>query len=114
MNTHLINNQWHTGQGPAFNSVNPSNGEIVWQGNGANVEQVDSAINAARAVQVQWADTLIESRITILENFVAQLQRAQRRICSHYSVKLRQASSWETRTEVGACDRQSGHFYQSL
>ena len=74
MNTQLINNQWHAGQGPAFNSVNPSNGEVVWQGNGASPEQVSSAIEAARAAQIQWADMPIEQRITILENFVAQLK----------------------------------------
>lgn len=101
MNTHLINNQWHTGQGPAFNSVNPSNGEVVWQGNGANAEQVDSAINAARAAQVQWADTPIESRITILENFVAQLKEHSEEFAA---IIARETGKplWETRTEVGA------------
>ena len=43
MNTHLINNQWHVGLGPAFESTNPSNGDVVWQGNGANAQQVGSA-----------------------------------------------------------------------
>ncbi|WP_350609873.1 aldehyde dehydrogenase family protein, partial [Pseudoalteromonas sp. 41-MNA-CIBAN-0057] len=62
MNTQLINNQWLVGKGPAFDSINPSNGEIVWQGNGANAEQVDSDIKAARAAQVQWADMPIEQR----------------------------------------------------
>ncbi|XQF93904.1 aldehyde dehydrogenase family protein (plasmid) [Pseudoalteromonas espejiana] len=110
MSTHLINNQWHTGQGPAFNSVNPSNGEIVWQGNGANAEQVDSAINAARAAQVQWADMPIESRITILENFVAQLKEHTEEFAA---IIARETGKplWETRTEVGAMTGKSSHFY---
>ena len=74
MNTQLINNQWQAGQGPAFVSINPSNGETIWQGNGASAEQVNSAIKAARAAQLQWADTPLEQRITILENFAAQLK----------------------------------------
>ena len=101
MNTQLINNQWHAGQGPAFNSVNPSNGEVVWQGNGASPEQVSSAIEAARAAQIQWADMPIEQRITILENFVAQLKEHSEEFAS---IIARETGKplWETRTEVGA------------
>ena len=66
MNTHLINNQWHTGLGPVFESINPSNGDVVWQGNGANAQQVGSAIKAARAAQLQWADKPLEERIACL------------------------------------------------
>lgn len=101
MNTQLINNQWLVGKGPAFDSINPSNGEIVWQGNGANAEQVDSAIKAARAAQVQWADMPIEQRITILENFVAQLKEHSEEFAT---IIARETGKplWETRTEVGA------------
>jgi len=101
MNTQLINNQWQAGQGPAFASINPSNGETIWQGNGASAEQVNSAIKAARAAQLQWADTPLEQRITILENFAAQLKEHS----EEFAVIIAQETGkplWETRTEVGA------------
>ncbi|WP_372761692.1 succinylglutamate-semialdehyde dehydrogenase [Pseudoalteromonas sp.] len=101
MNTQLINNQWHAGQGPAFKSVNPSNGETVWQGNGASAAQVDAAIKAARAAQLGWADTALEQRIAVLENFAAQLKQHS----EEFAVIIAQETGkplWETRTEVGA------------
>ncbi|MBO7925040.1 succinylglutamate-semialdehyde dehydrogenase [Pseudoalteromonas sp. K222D] len=101
MNTQLINNQWQAGQGLAFASINPSNGETIWQGNGASAEQVNSAIKAARAAQLQWADTPLEQRITILENFAAQLKEHS----EEFAVIIAQETGkplWETRTEVGA------------
>jgi succinylglutamic semialdehyde dehydrogenase len=101
MNTQLINNQWHSGQGPAFTSVNPSNGDTVWQGNGANADQVNSAIKAARTAQLSWADTPLEARIALLENFVKQLKENSEEFAT---IIARETGKplWETRTEVGA------------
>ena len=101
MNTQLINNQWHAGLGPAFESINPSNGDVVWHGNGANAEQVDSAVKAAKAAQMQWADTPLEDRIAILENFAAQLKEHSEEFAT---IIARETGKplWETRTEVGA------------
>ena len=101
MNTHLINNQWHVGLGPAFESINPSNGDVVWQGNGANTDQVNSAIKAARAAQLQWADKPLKERIAILENFAAQLKEHSEEFAT---IIARETGKplWETRTEVGA------------
>jgi succinylglutamic semialdehyde dehydrogenase len=101
MNTQLINNQWQPGLGPAFTSVNPSNGETVWRGKGASAEQVDAAINAARAAQISWADTALEQRIAILENFAVQL-KAHSEQFAIIIAKETGKPLWETRTEVGA------------
>ena len=99
MNTQLINNRWHNGQGPAFTSVNPSNGETVWQGNGANADQVNSAIKAARTAQLSWADTPLEARIALLENFVQQLKENSEEFAT---IIARETGKplWETRTAV--------------
>ena len=70
--TQLINNQWQHGLGHAFNSVNPSNGDIVWQGKTATAEQVDAAIKAAREAQLDWADKTVDERIAVLERFADQ------------------------------------------
>ena len=99
--TQLINNQWQSGLGHDFTSVNPSNGETIWQGKTASKEQVNDAIAAARKAQFAWAQTPISERITVLENFVAQLQAHSEEFAT---IIARETGKplWETRTEVGA------------
>ena len=63
--THLINNQWLTGNGPAFDSVNPANNDILWQGQGADEQQVDAAITAARAAFPAWSLSSYEDRLAM-------------------------------------------------
>ena len=58
--TQLIDNQWQAGLGHDFSSINPSNGEVVWQGKTATAEQVADAIKAARSAQLGWADMTLE------------------------------------------------------
>ena len=99
--TQLINNQWQSGLGHSFTSVNPSNGETIWQGKTASKEQVNEAITAARKAQFNWAQTPISDRIIVLENFVAQLKEHSEEFAS---IIARETGKplWETRTEVGA------------
>ncbi|MGO2127466.1 MAG: succinylglutamate-semialdehyde dehydrogenase [Pseudoalteromonas prydzensis] len=99
--TQLINNQWQSGLGHDFTSVNPSNGETIWQGKTASKEQVNDAIAAARQAQFTWAQTPLSERITVLENFVAQLKEHSEEFAT---VIARETGKplWETRTEVGA------------
>lgn len=101
INTQLINNQWQAGLGHSFNSINPSNGDIIWQGATANPAQVDSAILAARNAQVEWADKPISERINILEKFAALLKDNSEELAIIIA-KETGKPLWETRTEVGA------------
>lgn len=99
--TQLIDNQWQAGLGHDFSSINPSNGEVVWQGKTATAEQVADAIKAARSAQLGWADMTIEERIVILENFAAELKEHSEEFAK---IIARETGKplWETRTEVGA------------
>ncbi|WP_289097106.1 succinylglutamate-semialdehyde dehydrogenase [uncultured Pseudoalteromonas sp.] len=99
--TQLIDNQWQAGLGHDFSSINPSNGEVVWQGKTATAEQVADAIKAARSAQLGWADMTIEERIVILENFAAELKEHSEEFAT---IIARETGKplWETRTEVGA------------
>ncbi|KPH95919.1 succinylglutamate-semialdehyde dehydrogenase [Pseudoalteromonas porphyrae] len=99
--TQLINNQWHAGLGHDFNSINPSNGQIIWQGKTASKEQVDAAVKSARLAQLAWAESSIENRITILENFVAQLKKHSEEFATIIASETGKPL-WESRTEVGA------------
>ena len=42
-----IKNQWSSGKGKSFKSINPFTGEIIWEGNFANASQLNAAMNAA-------------------------------------------------------------------
>lgn len=99
--TQLIDNQWQAGLGHDFSSINPSNGEVVWQGKTATAEQVADAIKAARNAQLGWADMALEDRIVILENFAAELKEHSEEFAT---IIARETGKplWETRTEVGA------------
>ncbi|MDB2356514.1 succinylglutamate-semialdehyde dehydrogenase [Pseudoalteromonas sp.] len=100
-NNQLINNQWQIGLGHSFSSINPSNGEVLWQGLSATPEQVDNAIKAARDAQVNWADTPLAERISILENFASLLKKHSEEFATIIA-KETGKPIWETRTEVGA------------
>lgn len=99
--TQLIDNQWQAGLGHDFSSINPSNGEVVWQGKTATAEQVADAIKAARSAQLGWADMTLEERIVILESFAAELKEHSEEFAT---IIARETGKplWETRTEVGA------------
>jgi succinylglutamic semialdehyde dehydrogenase len=99
--THLINNQWLAGNGPSFCSINPANNDMLWQGQGANSQQVDDAIMAARKAFPAWAVTPYETRLHMVKAFQAQLKEKAERI----AVAIAQETGkplWETRTEAGA------------
>ena len=97
----FINNQWIEGLGPQFQSLNPANGEVLWQGAGANAEQVNQAIVAARAAFYEWADRSFEQRIAVLEAFAEQL-KANTESLAIIIAKETGKPLWETRTEVAA------------
>ena len=105
--TQLIDNQWQAGLGHDFSSINPSNGEVVWQGKTATAEQVADAIKAARSAQLGWADMTLEERIVILENFAAELKEHSEEFAT---IIARETGKplWETRTEVGAMTGKIG------
>ncbi len=100
-NVQFINGQWSTGQGPIFSSINPSNGEILWQGAGATSHQVDTAVNSSREALCNWSDFSLEERITIIESFGEQLKSHNEEMATVIA-KETGKPIWETRTEVGA------------
>ncbi|KDO01851.2 succinylglutamate-semialdehyde dehydrogenase [Pseudomonas donghuensis] len=74
MTTHFIAGSWQAGQGEALQSLDPVSQQVVWQGQGANAEQVDSAVKAARQAFAGWALQSLDARISVLEAFAAALK----------------------------------------
>ena len=99
--THLIDNQWLTGNGPTFNSLNPANNDILWQGQGADSQQIDDAITAARAAFLAWSLTSYADRLAVVKAFQTQLKEHSEEI----AIAIAQETGkplWETRTEAAA------------
>ena len=74
MSTLYIAGTWQDGQGEAFESLNPVTQQVLWTGNGANAEQADAAVKAARQAFPAWARRTFEERLSVLEAFAASLK----------------------------------------
>lgn len=64
----LINNEWVTGRGESFISINPADGSEIARINAASSEDVDSAVMAARAAMSnpKWRDLKFHERARLL------------------------------------------------
>ncbi|WP_115717201.1 succinylglutamate-semialdehyde dehydrogenase [Gallaecimonas mangrovi] len=97
----LINGQWQVGEGPLFTSHNPADDSVIWEGQGASPAQVDSAVAAARAAFVAWADKSVEERLAIITAFGEQL-KANKAALARTIAEETGKPFWETQTEVAA------------
>ena len=75
MSTLYIAGTWQDGQGEVFESLNPVTQHVLWAGNGANAEQADAAVKAARQAFPAWAKRTFEDRLSVLEAFAASLKK---------------------------------------
>ena len=97
----FINNAWTQGSGPAFNSVNPANNKVVWQGHGATADEVDRAVSASQIAFKDWSRTTLADRLAYINNFKTQLDKHSEDI-AHVIHEETGKPLWETITEVGA------------
>ncbi|MDX1537477.1 succinylglutamate-semialdehyde dehydrogenase [Arsukibacterium sp.] len=97
----FINGQWLAGEGKAFTSLDPAKNQQVWQGEAASAEQVDAAINAARAAQYSWGDLSFDSRVEVVKRFAEQLA-ANKEALALCIARDTGKALWESRTEVAA------------
>ncbi len=70
-----IQNQWTSGRGKLFKSMNPLTGEIVWEGNFANASQLNAAMHAAHKSHDGWSTESNQARIKIIRKFYALLEK---------------------------------------
>ncbi|VAV97189.1 Succinylglutamic semialdehyde dehydrogenase [hydrothermal vent metagenome] len=97
----LIDNQWQQGEGEAFTSTNPANGQPVWQGNAASPAQVDAAFISARKAAPGWAQTPLAERLVIVRAFKQEIEQ-QKQVFAELICKESGKVLWETNAEVGA------------
>ncbi|MEW6997895.1 succinylglutamate-semialdehyde dehydrogenase [Colwelliaceae bacterium BS250] len=96
-----INGQWLPGLGDAMSSLNPALNEVIWQGNAATAEQVDTAIVSARTAFKSWAWLTVDQRIEVISKFAEQLTEHKEEMAIAIA-KETGKPLWETRTEAGA------------
>jgi succinylglutamic semialdehyde dehydrogenase len=96
-----IDGQWLSGQGQAFDSINPVTQASVWQGNSATAEDVDLAISSARKAFKTWKKTSLEERIRICRSFADLLKENTERLADVIGSETGKPL-WESRTEIGA------------
>ena len=99
MSTHYIAGAWHAGQGESLESLNPVSQEAIWHGQAASAEQVDAAVQAARAAFPAWASRSLDERIAVLEQFAATLKQHADAL-GHCIGEETGKPLWETVTEV--------------
>lgn len=97
----FINNQWLSGEGKAFTSLDPVKNTQVWQGQAATAAQVDTAVQVARKAQYDWAGLSFDERVAVVKKFAEQLSNNKEAMALTIASETGKAL-WEARTEVAA------------
>lgn len=97
----FINGQWVAGLGHDVVSKNPANQEVIWESKTATPEQVNAAVEAARAAQFDWFMLGFDARLAIVEAYRDQLEAHKGDIAEVIAQETGKPQ-WETATEAGA------------
>lgn len=98
---HFIDGQWCSGEGEAFNSINPATAEIVWEGRAATVGEVQQAVASAHKALPAWTGLSFSQRCQFLQDFAEQLKKHKQSLAECISTENGKPV-WEALTEVGA------------
>lgn len=99
--TQWINGKWLAGYGEAMQKHNPVNGELLWEGNAANAEQVAEACKAAREAFPAWAKKPFADRQAIVEQFARLLEASKDELTATIAQETGKPR-WEAATEATA------------
>jgi len=97
----LISGLWRAGRGSAFQSYNPVSLTSVWHGHEANEQDMDDAVNAARAAFRDWQSKSFDARCAIIQRFKQCLEDNKEHLANCIG-KETGKPLWESRTEVAA------------
>lgn len=99
--TQWINGEWQEGTGELLNSISPYNDKVVWQGKAARPEQVDLAVQSARAAFLSWKKFSFAEREAVVQAFGEKVKEHSEQIATAIAQETGKPL-WETRTEAGA------------
>ena len=100
-NSLFIDGRWVKAEGSSFESVQPGDGTIVWQGGAANNSQVDAAVIAARKASQAWAAKDFSEREAIVLKFAELIDQHQQDL-SEAIARETGKPLWEAKTEAAA------------
>ena len=111
--TNYIAGKWQAGQGSTFASRDPGTGEVIWQGQFANVKQAEQGVDAAEKAFPAWAELTVNERARILENFCQVLEANKLEFADLISQETGKPF-WESQTEVTAMMNKLGISREAL
>ncbi len=95
----FIDGYWQPGSGAPFQSRNPGNNELVWEGASASAQDVDRAVLSARRAFASWSSASLDERTAIARRFAALL--ADHKELLAFTIGRETGKPlWEARTEV--------------
>lgn len=97
----FINGKWLDGEGSAFSSLNPANGETLWEGREASRSQTDAAITAAGAAFSAWSQRPLDERVSILRRFAGLLDENRAQL-GDLIMRETGKARWDSLGEAGA------------
>lgn len=97
----FIQGEWREGAGENFQSINPADNAVIWEGRAATPTEVDEAFAAARAAFPAWGRRSIEERIAIVRAYKAELEKRKDAIAELIARETGKPL-WETAGEAGA------------
>ncbi|MCX7117232.1 MAG: succinylglutamate-semialdehyde dehydrogenase [Legionellales bacterium] len=99
MKHHYIEGQWIQGKGQAFDSINPANGRVIWEGRYATEEELKKATHAAHRAAPLWAALSFSDRARILQTFATLVESKGKELAQLISEETGKPL-WEAVTEV--------------
>ena len=84
-----------------FESVNPSNNEVIWSGAEASSEDVSLAVNRARKAFPAWTKLDFSERVNLIAKFIELIKENTAELAECLSKETGKVI-WEAKTEITA------------
>lgn len=98
---HYINGKWYPGKGASFHSINPTDGNIIWNGTEATSDEIKQTFLSSQQALTKWHQLSLEKRIHYLKKFAEQVQKNKSTLM--YQISLETGKPlWESLTEVNS------------
>lgn len=97
----FINGLWLEGHGEGMESLHPVTGDIVWEGTGAAMDDVDAAVTEARQAFPDWSRRPATEREAVVRKFGELLEQHREELARQIGEETGKPL-WESRTEVSA------------
>ncbi|KTD82237.1 succinylglutamate-semialdehyde dehydrogenase [Legionella waltersii] len=96
-----INGEWNKGKGTTLESINPANGQLIWQGSNSTKEEISAAHQAARIALSKWSNTSFDQRAEFTQEFARQVEKNRDNLARLISIETGKPL-WESLTEVSS------------